>query len=62
VLNGDMFVPNGGASLSMAGNKQLTTFVEAYDISASIAGDFYGDGPTSSGGGGSSGGSDTLVQ
>jgi hypothetical protein len=62
VVNGDMFVPNGTAYLSMAGNKTLTTFVEGYDVNASISGTFQGDGPTSSGGGGSSGGSDSLVQ
>ena len=61
ILNGDMFVPNGGTSLSMSGTKTLTTFVEGYDISAAVSGNFYGDGPTSATGVGSTGGSDSLV-
>lgn len=61
-LNGDMFVPNGTASLSMSGSKTLVTFIEAKDISASISGNFEGDGPQGGGGGSTTPGSDSLTQ
>ncbi len=61
-LFGDMFAPNGTAALNMSGNKTLTTFIEANNISASISGTFQGDGPSTSGSGGSTGGTVSLVQ
>jgi hypothetical protein len=61
-LNGDMFVPNGTASLDMNGNKTLTTLIEANDISASIGGTFQGDGPTANNTGSSSSGNVQLTQ
>ena len=60
-INGDIFVPNGTATVNMDGNKTLTTFIEAYDINATFNGTFQGDGPSSSGSGGSGGGSVSLV-
>ena len=61
-FNGDMFVPNGTASLTMAGNKTLTTFIEANDISATISGTFQGDGPTANNTGSSATGNVQLIQ
>lgn len=62
VFNGDMFVPNGTATLSMNGNKTLTCFIEANDISASMSGNFQGDGPTVDNTGSSANGNVQLVQ
>ena len=62
VLNGDMFVPNGGANLSLAGKKPLTTFVEGYNIGLSMGGTLVGDGPVYSGSGGYTTGTDSLTQ
>lgn len=61
-LNGDIFAPNGTASLSMTGSKTLTMFIEALNISATVRGNFTGDGPQAgpSGPGGPQG--DLLVQ
>jgi len=63
-LDGDMFVPNGTAWLDLQGNQSAgNTFVEANTIGANLAGNFNGDGPTSSGGSGSGGsGNVTLLQ
>lgn len=61
-LNGDLFAPNGTASLSMTGNKTLVTFIEAKNISATINGDFMGDGPTGGGSSGLTPGSDSLIK
>lgn len=61
-LNGDMFAPNGGASLQMNGNKSLTTFIEANDIDAQINGTFEGDGPTAGSASNSGGDGVALVQ
>ena len=61
-FNGDMFVPNGTAVLSMSGNKTLTTLIEANDINATISGTFQGDGPTANNTGSSSSGNVGLSQ
>ncbi|MGH2842351.1 MAG: pilus assembly protein TadG-related protein [Solirubrobacteraceae bacterium] len=62
VLNGDMYAPNGTAQLSLNGNKTLNTFIESDEITATISGDFNGDGPQSYGGGGGTPGTDSLTQ
>ena len=61
-FNGDMFVPNGTADLTMSGNKTLTTFIEGNNINVTMSGTLQGDGPTADGAGGSSGGNVSLVQ
>jgi hypothetical protein len=62
-LDGDVFVENGTASLNFQGNQSAAnTFIEANAITATLAGNFNGDGPSPSGSGSSSGGSITLVQ
>lgn len=61
-INGDIFAPNGTASLTMSGNKTLTTFIEANNISATLSGTFQGDGPTANNTGLSAGGNVQLVQ
>ncbi len=48
-LNGDMYVPNGTADLSMTGSETLTTLIEGNNINASVSGTFQGDGPIESG-------------
>ncbi len=61
-LNGDLFAPKGTASLSMSGNKTLTTFIEANNISATMSGTLQGDGPAATNTGSSAGGTVQLVQ
>jgi cytoskeletal protein CcmA (bactofilin family) len=61
-LNGDIFAPNGGASLQMNGNKSLTTFIEANDITGQVNGTFEGDGPAAGTTSTNGGGAVTLVQ
>jgi len=61
-FNGDMFVPNGTAALTMSGNKTLTTFIEALDIKMTMSGTLQGDGPTATNTGSSSSGNVSLSQ
>jgi Flp pilus assembly protein TadG len=55
---GDMFVPNGG--VSMTGGGTLTTFIEAQDVSWKNGG-VTGDGPLDTGTGATTTGSDSLT-
>jgi hypothetical protein len=57
-----MFAPNGTAYLSMSGNKSLTTFIEAKDISGAISGTFEGDGPAAGTNSSTGGATDMLEQ
>jgi hypothetical protein len=63
-LDGDTFIENGTASLNFQGNQSAgNTFFEANSITATLNGNFNGDGPPpSSGGGGGGSGSVSLVQ
>ncbi|HET9094932.1 MAG TPA: pilus assembly protein TadG-related protein [Solirubrobacteraceae bacterium] len=62
VFYGDMFAPNGGASVNLNGNKTLTSFIEANDINAQISGTFQGDGPMAANTGTDGPGTVALVQ
>jgi hypothetical protein len=55
---GDMFVPNGG--VSMTGGGTLTTFIEAQDVTWTNGG-VTGDGPLDTGSGATTTGSDSLT-
>ena len=63
-LDGDVFVPNGTAGITLQGDQSPgDTFIEANFINAIMNGNFSGDGPTTSGSGSTSGGgTDYLVQ
>lgn len=62
VFDGDMFAPNGGATLNLNGSKTLTSFIEANDINAQISGTFQGDGPMGGDSGNAGGGTVVLLQ
>jgi Flp pilus assembly protein TadG len=62
-LDGDVYVENGTADLNLQGNQSAAnTFIEANAIGATLAGNFNGDGPSTTGGAGAGSGTDTLLQ
>ncbi len=61
-LSGDMFVPNGTLNLTTQGSGNVTTFLEANQLSVSAGGGITGNGPATGTDGQTLAGSDQLTQ
>jgi hypothetical protein len=61
-LTGDIFVPNGTVTVNSGGGDNLTTFIEAQDVSMSASGNITGDGPAPGPDGAPTPGADILIQ
>jgi hypothetical protein len=61
-LTGDIFVPNGTATVNSGGGDNLTTFIEAQDVSMNVSGNITGDGPAPGPDGAPTPGADILIQ
>jgi hypothetical protein len=61
-LSGDMFVPNGTLDLSTQGTGNVTTFLEANQMSVSAGGGITGNGPATGTDGQTLPGNDQLTQ